>query len=128
MVIDSYYEKRYTRVDERLSTQYLWKLEICRNYQDWRTWKAQNWRKRDCDLSRYYHFSAMSNFGQIYLNEALTQQTFTYSKLTIEILEKCVKTPKYQNTPRRYSGGVFIVNSEHISLLFLAFLFFSLNK
>ena len=45
----------------------------------------------------------------------ITQLTFTRSKLTIKALEKRVKY-------------VFIVNFEHISHLFLAFLWLTLNK
>ena len=60
------------------------------------------------------------------------QLTFTLSKSTIETIEKCVKyysklTIKTLERRRRRSV-VFIVNFEHISQLFIAFLLLTLDK
>ena len=62
----------------------------------------------------------------------VSQLTFTYSKSTIELLQKCelcskltIKTP--ERRPWRLSC-VFIVNFEHIAHLFLVFLLLTLNK
>ena len=63
----------------------------------------------------------------------LSLLTFTWSKSTIEIQEKGVilclnltmKTPKRRHGRR---SGVFIVNFEHVSLLFLMFLLLTLSK
>ena len=61
----------------------------------------------------------------------VSQQTFTYSKLTMETQEKCgicskltIKTPE----PKNISSVVFIVNFEHILHLFLMFLSLTLKK
>ena len=62
----------------------------------------------------------------------ITQLTFTYSMSTIETLERSeicsklpIKTPERRQWRR--SGG-FIVNSKHISHIFLVFLILNLNK
>ena len=49
----------------------------------------------------------------------ITQLTFTYSKLTIEIIEKrCEMSSKLTITTPITFSGVFIVNFKHISHLF----------
>ena len=62
----------------------------------------------------------------------MNQLTFTCSKSTLEILEKCeicskltMKTPERR---QRRRSSVFIVNFEQISQLFLVFLLLTLNK
>ena len=55
--------------------------------------------------------------------ESSPQPTFTCAKLTIETPEQGVE---YVYCNSRRSGG-FIVNFEHISHLFLVFLFLTLN-
>ena len=62
------------------------------------------------------------------------QPAFICLKLAIEILEKQVKNECLKlklKTPERrqlHHFGVFIVNFEHISHLFLVFLLFALNR
>ena len=56
----------------------------------------------------------------------ITQQGNTCPKSTIKTLEKGVKYVKEWRLWRRY--GVFIVNFEYISHLFLVFLLLTLNK
>ena len=62
----------------------------------------------------------------------LNQQTFALSKSTIKTLNKGVNMFKVNNkdTEKRQlrRSGVFIVNFEHISNLFLEFLLLPLNK
>ena len=59
----------------------------------------------------------------------LTQLTFTFSKLTIEVVTICSKSTmkaRERRYLRRY--GVFIVNFELIFPLFLLFLLLTLNR
>ena len=66
-------------------------------------------------------------------NNDITEQTFPCSKSTIEALEKGVKYVQnitiktWEHRQWRYSG-VFIINFEHISQQFLAFLPLTLNN
>ena len=61
-----------------------------------------------------------------YINIAnATQLVFTCSKSTVETLEKGLKYVQIRQC-RRF--GVFIVNFEHISLLFLVLLLLTMNK
>ena len=62
-----------------------------------------------------------------------SQETFSCSKSTIETLEKkceiCSKlTIETPERPQSRRSGVFIVNFEHISHLFLVFLLLTLNR
>ena len=60
-----------------------------------------------------------------------TQQTFTCSKLIIEILRKVGNTFKDNNKNTRIlpmTSGTFTVNFEHILQLFLAFLLLYLSE
>ena len=66
------------------------------------------------------------------MTESTSQLTFACSKSTIETLEKgeicsklTIKTPERRQWHRH---GVFVVNFEHISYLFLEFLLLTLNK
>ena len=61
----------------------------------------------------------------------IIQLTLTCSKSTIETLEKVWNILKVNNKNTRTTSvryGVFIVNFEHISYLFLVFLSLTLNK
>ena len=79
------------------------------------------------------HYDEMNIKGPLtHLFPGPSQLTFTCSKLTIKTLEKrceicskiTIKTPERSQSRR---SGVFIVNFEHISHLFLAFLLLTLN-
>ena len=65
---------------------------------------------------------------------SVTELTFTCSKSTLKTPEKCVKyvqSNKITKTLQRrlwHRSGVFIVNFEHYSHLFLLFLLLTLNK
>ena len=68
---------------------------------------------------------------------AVSQQAFTYSKSTIEMPRKSVKSVQSQHNLHSFvcwgtmaviRSGVFIVNFEQISQIVLVFPLFTLNK
>ena len=72
-----------------------------------------------------------SNFNVYKLTE-WDPATFTQSKSAVEKLEKGVKyvpvEPLKKGVTYVQSSGVFIINFEHISDLFLVFLLFAMNR
>ena len=59
----------------------------------------------------------------------IAQPLFTYSKSTMETPEQCVKSVQsWQYRYRRCRPGVFIINSEQISLSILGFPLLTLNN
>ena len=74
----------------------------------------------DLSMNILLHQFFVNNSNWLYIS----QLTFTCLKLTTETLEKGVK---YVQSQWRRSG-VFIVNAEHISHLFIVLLLSTLNK
>ena len=64
--------------------------------------------------------------------ETVARTNIYLLKVTIETIEKGVKYVKLTIKPserhQRRRSGVFFINSEHISHLFLVFLLLTLNK
>ena len=103
---------------------------------NWRNWHVQLWNNGFIlnFLGVHFKWFPKHEFDlEFTFKRVITQLTFTCSKWTIENLEKGVKyvqsqqikTPEWCNWRR---SGVFIVNFEHVSRLFLVFLLLTLNK
>ena len=79
-----------------------------------------------CEISKNIFFSQNTSSG------CFCQQTFTGSKWTIETLEKGAKYVQSQQWRQQYGirfcSGTLIVNFDHISHLFLMFLWLALNR